>query len=230
MREGLLDKIRSRAYWRINFRPLGEITPLNMLGCSEAVERGRVSLRGWDYPHISARQDNTSGFGPAGEYYENWVDWQGYIEFWRMYRSTQFLHYRALWEDWDPETEGRRQPPGPVVAVTRALYQITEIFEFAKRLYQHGLYPEGVIIKLSLEGTRGRQLWVSDPMRMPFSYPRITEAVSVGLERRLTKLQLESDSRLASGDAVLEFFDNFGWNPAPEHVKADQDRLFSRVW
>src|SRR5690349_1351560 len=101
MKDGLIEKIQSKAYWRINFRPL--VLPETMLSlpqCNDLVDKCHVELRGWDYPHMSRRRDVDSDYGPAGKYYEHWIDWDQHIEFWRMFRSSQYLHYRALWEDW----------------------------------------------------------------------------------------------------------------------------------
>src|SRR5690349_4767858 len=108
MREGLLERIREVGHWRINYRPkIKPAAPLRLAQCREAVEKSRVSIRGWDFPHISVgRADGTGGFTNAGDHVENWTEWYGFREFWRMYRSTQFLAYLALREDVMPQEMG----------------------------------------------------------------------------------------------------------------------------
>lgn len=231
MKAGLLDRIRSRAYWRVNFRPLDEGAPqLTLPNCNSVVERSSVSLRGWDYPHISRRNDDESGFGPAGEYYEHWVDWGQHIEFWRMYKSSQYLNYRALWEDWVDSTQHHSDvPPTPrSISVVGTTYIFTEIFEFAYRLARNGLYESGAQINITLENAVDRHLWISEFDRMPFSYERKTGAERVEIERTLDARAIAGGSHDLSVNAVIEFFENFDWSPDPGIVRSDQQKLLTR--
>lgn len=62
MKEGLLERIQAGGHWRVNARPLQPIAERLSLGdCLRVVEAARVSIRGWDYPHISHRQDEQGG-------------------------------------------------------------------------------------------------------------------------------------------------------------------------
>ncbi|MBP0438505.1 hypothetical protein [Tianweitania sediminis] len=83
-----------------------------------------------------------------------------------MYASTQFLSHTALWEDLDNHD---RQPEGPVLSVTSAIYTVAEICEFAARLFQSGLYADRAILNLSLRNNQGRKFWVSEFTRMRFA-------------------------------------------------------------
>src|SRR5690349_9989963 len=101
MKAGLLDKIRSRGHWRINFQPRLLLEQKSSLGeCSAAVEKNAPRLRGWQYPYVPVKNDDDQGSLPSGEFFEAWIDWSNHIEYWRAYRSHQFLHYLALREDW----------------------------------------------------------------------------------------------------------------------------------
>ena len=96
MKEGLLEKIKSRGYWRVNIQPLTATIRLDTLQkCREVVDKSSVELRGWDFPHIPRKNDQTTGGAPVGSYYEGWVDWENYKEFWRMYKSGQFFHFNC---------------------------------------------------------------------------------------------------------------------------------------
>lgn len=76
MKAGLLDKIKSRGYWRINFQPLVAVRKLESIAaCKDMVERNTVELRGWDYPHFSKRVDADSGVETGNDYYQGWIDW-----------------------------------------------------------------------------------------------------------------------------------------------------------
>ncbi|TPI63322.1 hypothetical protein FJ417_06460 [Mesorhizobium sp. B3-1-7] len=231
MKEGLIEKIRSKAYWRINFRPLTlPMEDLSLPNCNVIVDRSHVELRGWDYPHISNRNDDSSGRGPAGEYYENWVDWNDHIEFWRMYRSTQFLHYRALGEDWVVWTKyhsGRPPKPG-AVSVLGSIWLLTEIIEFLFRLYRNGIYGSGVEISIKLEGAADRHLWIGEFDRMPFSYDRITKANAVSISRKVEPNLLQAANHDDFSDVIVEFFENFDWTPDLSSLRSDQRKLLTR--
>ncbi len=233
MKDGLLEKIRSRGYWRINFQPTdypGE--KLTLEQCWDLVEKSSVRLRGWDYPHVPRRQDDQSGSQPCGEYFEGWVDWQHHKEFWRMYRSQQFIHYLALREDWYQEGEftseaAKQIKPGTVVGVIgTVVYQTTEIFEFLSRLTRSGVYESGALVDISLQNMKGRALRIEDPMRGDFITPRTTGAEAIAIKRQCGADEvLTGAAELAKG-AIVEIFDNFGWhNPPIDQIKADQDKF-----
>ena len=92
----LLEKIKSRGYWRINLQPLVKAEKLPSIDrCQEIVEQNAVKLRGWEYPAILQGAPDVQRTRTQ-TYFELANDWQNHIEFWRMYRSGQFLHYLAL--------------------------------------------------------------------------------------------------------------------------------------
>jgi hypothetical protein len=230
--DGLLDRIRSRGYWRINLQPKSLLAEkLSLAKCRQLVESSVVRLRGWDYPHISTRNDDESGSQPAGEFYESWINWWNHIEFWRMYRSHQFLHYLALREDWFEESDwsnelAQKFKPGQVLGTGGTIFQITEIFEFAARLGRAEAYPTGVIIDVTLENTANRTLWVDDPNRMPFLHPKMT-----GAEKLSASSDLSPDEFLNGGSEkalkmIFEIFDNFGWeNISQQNIRQQQERF-----
>ena len=72
------------------------------------------------------------------------ADWMAHREFWRMYESSQFLHYRSVQEDWrerdtwfgqEPTRRGERVA-GPVLGVINNLWLFVEVFEFLSRLHR----------------------------------------------------------------------------------------------
>jgi hypothetical protein len=230
MHGDLLQKIKSRGYWRFNLRPLAmPDSPLSMTECAIAVERSSVQLRGWDYPHIQRNEDH-GGRGPAGKYYESWTDWTHHIEFWRMYRSSQFLHYRALWEDWLEESLRRsgRVPDEPALGITGATYTITELFEFADRMARGGLYGTGLSVSVSLGGAANRTLWVDDTRRMDFLGRKETLAAMVEVHRSLPA-DKPSSWRNEAVEVLIELFDNFGWEADRASISDDQTRFLSRM-
>ncbi len=221
MKDGLLEKIRSYGHWRVNMRPIATLPErLTFARCYEVVDRSRVSIRGWDYPHVSRRQDEQGGSERAGEYFENWCDWHTQVEFWRMYRSGQFLSYNALNDD----TEVAAEAVGRLLNIVEAIYAVSEFTDFAGRLMVNVPFETGLHLDLTLNGTAGRQLWAGRN-RMPFLDAKTSQAPSIVLERRVAPG--EDSQELAIG-LLIELFDHFGWNPDPSQLRGDQARFYRR--
>lgn len=234
MQDGLIERIKSRGYWRINFQPKKLIPEkLPLAQCKNFVEQNSVRLRGWDYPHIPVRSDDHGGQLPSGEFYEAWTNWWNHIEFWRMYRSRQYLHYLALREDWFEESDWARGlaeqvKPGQRLGTGGTIYQITEIFEFVSRLGRNDCYPDGVFVNISLENTKGRELWIDDPNRMSFSFPRQTGAERIEIRRELSTSDYVLNTSEMAISVIVELFDQFGWeNVSTENIRRDQQTFLA---
>lgn len=226
MNQALIDKIRSFGYWRVNIRPQGApIENLTFARCRELVEKNKVSLRGWDYPHVS-RNDDHGGYQNAEDHVVSWCDWYPHVEFWRMYRSSQFLHYKALREDIYGDIPNR--PEGPFLSVGSTIYTLTEIFEFTFRLFRAGLYKNGAVTHITIGNTAGRELWIGDPMRMGFSYARKTAAQQIKLEHALSVSELEAEPLDISSKMAVELFDHFNWQASISQIRSDQERFYKR--
>ena len=223
MPEGLLEKIRAVGFVRVVIRPTVAPESLTAVTAREIVRKASVSLRGWDYPHIASRNDEHGGYENNAEYAQDWCDWYHHVEFWRMYKSGQFLHYKALREDLSKEGN---VPSGPVLAVGSFMYTVTEVTEFAHRLRAAGLYKEGATIQITLGKSRGRKLWVEDPMRMDFSFPMVTSSDSITVERSLRASDLLlGDPKDISLPMIAEFLDAFGWTPSADLISSTQTEL-----
>lgn len=222
MKDGLFEKIRSVGHWRVNFRPAMPLDPqLSFQQCFELVRDNAVSIRGWDYPHLSNRQDNEGGSSRGNNFFENWCDWWGFYEFWRMYKSGQFLSYNALRED--TKEEGRVG----TLSILGTIYTMTEFVEFAYRLHRAGPYSEGIGLSIELRNTAGRILEVG-PSRMPFFERKETTSEMIILERQISVDQLREDYQAIAIDLLIELFDYFGWNPSREQIGADQSKFYRR--
>jgi hypothetical protein len=225
MKDGLLERIRELGHWRLVVRPLSPLAErLSLRECLELVERNRVSLRGWDFPHISHRQDNEGGTERGREYVESWCDWQWFLEFWRMHRSGQFLAYNVL----QGEAEAVENQDGVRwLNVVDTIYTISEFVEFAHRLANVGTYRGGYLLDLSLRNTGGRRLSAGRG-RMPFWDDQSTNAETIQIERRVDADAVEAGAISTSLDVLLELFDAFGWNPDRNQIRADQEAFYRR--
>lgn len=236
--EELLKKIRSRGHWRISFEPLEEQTIEPLSKCREIVEKNSIELRGWDYPHIPRRTGDDTGFEPGENFWQAWLDWPEYahFEFWRFYQSGQFIHYREIAEDWLQDAtfdnmwqqEKTKIAPGERLGVVGTTFLITEIYQFLAKLGNAGVYEKGVQVTLSLNNTKERKLYVDDYGRFPFSFDRKTISEKIDYKKVYTKEEIISQPQELARQAILYIFERFNWEPNPDIIKADQEKLLSR--
>ena len=73
MKPGLLERIQEMAHWRVLIRPALPLEEeLGFGKCLELVNASKVSVRGWDYPHVDQqRPDGRGGIG-RGEVCLGW--------------------------------------------------------------------------------------------------------------------------------------------------------------
>jgi len=162
MDEKLIEKIKSRGYWRVNFQPFTANDKLKLSECKDLVKKNDVALRGWNFPHFPMKRDQSSGIEPCTGYYQGWTEWGSHKEFWRMYKTGQFLSYRAFNEDWFEEDGWHQElaeqikPFTSLSVVGSVIFVVTEIIEFLRRLTSEKIYDDGVIIKITLFNTKDK--------------------------------------------------------------------------
>jgi len=235
MKKDLIEKIKLRGYWRINFQPRVDVQKFSSLSeCKDIIEKSVVKLRGWDYPHFPRRQDKDTGLEPGENYYQGWIDWAAHKEFWRVYQSGQFIHYLALREDWFDQDDWHQElakeikPMSSLGINGSIVYQMTEIFEFLSRLTNVGIYDEGVDISISLNNAENRKLWIEDDNRVPFFQSYKTVAKKIEYVEDFTKDQILIESKELALNVIKHVFDKFGWDNLPiETIKKDQNILLS---
>lgn len=159
----ILEKIRSRGYWRVIVRPTKFVEHhVPYLELYSTVERCSVRLRGWDYPHIDQKQEPQQGRDWVGQEH----DWNHYVEAWRMYQSGQFVHLCGLQEDWRDQSRLSPAVPGwrPLAELRYrgTVFRLLEIFEFAARMAQSPAGAPGMRVEIALNGLAGRSLDTSD--------------------------------------------------------------------
>ncbi len=137
MTNELIGKIKSRGYWRIVIRPQKfnkHLIP-SLDQCLQYIAASKVSLRGWDYPHV-----DREGYANGIDWVESATDWMDILEYWRFYQSGQFANIFNCREDWVDLNQEQfmrlvNKPfPDGVLGVVATIYRLTEIYEFAARL------------------------------------------------------------------------------------------------
>lgn len=232
----IIKKIKSRGYWRINFRPLIHEEKLSQLSkCKDIVEKNVIQLRGWDYPHFPRRKDVDTSLDPGSNYYEGWVDWRFHKEFWRMYQSGQFINYRGLWEDWHDEEHSFLSSEPKILkmvnlGVSHTIFQITEIYEFLLGLVKESVYREGLKLSIILCNTENRKLWLEESLslRIPFMEEKNTIAQSIEFKKEYSEMEVIENSSELAIVAILHFFARFDWMPSEDLIRKDQQDFLKR--
>jgi hypothetical protein len=222
----VLEKIRSRGYWRVVIRPTifeerrvpnyGDLFPI--------VEKNSVQLRGWDYPHIDHSRPPLRGEDWVGQEY----DCEDEIEVWRLYLSGQFAHVFAMAGDWGDCSSFRPAGPGwhwgRELYYLQTIYSLREIYEFAARL---ALSPAGAArmrVEVEMHGLKGRRLATTDSEIALIGDYRTQAAewkhLWEGSQTELIARPLE-----LAASAAQDFFARFGLNVSVETLLKLQQRM-----
>lgn len=233
--------VKEFPYWRVVFRPESYNTDLipSLTECVRLVERARVQLRGWDFPHLSPHhEERTHGSHWVG----SWANFMGSIECWQLFQSGQFVHFAALRETTERQWHGKLQQetmshlrhmtnldwdaiPG-YVSLVNLVYTITEYFEFAARVCQAGVYEGNLNITIDLNGAKG-YLLTTDWNRMWRQYCVANEDY-FGKTWNVSSDSLIASSLEHSQKAIVWLCECFGWmSPNVEAISKDQEKLLS---
>jgi hypothetical protein len=227
------------AHWRVNFRPIQykELLIPTLEKCYEIIDKNKLSLRGWDYPHLGRRAAERA---QGNNWVASWSDFKSHCEYWRFYQSGQFIHLFSVRGEKDTEWRKKLQDdmrdhlshrtdiawenvPG-YVSTIEFVHNITEIYEFAARLCQSQIYSGTINIQIQLKGIRGFILSASWE-RNWFNHYAAGENILTN-SADFESDQLVATSREAALNAIIWFFERFGWhNPARDTISHDQEDL-----
>jgi hypothetical protein len=231
--------VLAHPHWRINLRPAEyqeELIP-TLFKCFEVIEKNKLSLRGWDYPHLS-NYDTERGYGK--NWVASWSDFMNNYEYWRFYQSGQFIHLMSVREATEPAWREKLEAnmrshlacmrdldwnnvPG-FIDIINFVYNVTEIYEFAARLCQSQVYTGRVTIKIEIKGIRGFIL-AAPWERVWHSYYAANQDVLIRSSEFETD-QLVAASKEKALKTITWFFERFGWlNPSEDAIAHDQEKL-----
>lgn len=225
--EEIIAKIKSRGYWRVLIRPTSfaqhRIPTLSEV--RQIIQSSKVALRGWDYPFWEDREARN-----VGEWVESSIDWNQYIEYWRVYRSGQFIHLFAVHEDHIdveealPKQYPPRSPRSGFLSVVSTIFTVTEVFEFAARLSSKGILDPSASISIGLHNMNDHELSTFSASRLLFDHYVRTSKEPIIFETEVSIQDLITHTDEKALDAVTEIFENFNWNNPPRHVFAEDQR------
>lgn len=238
--ESLPVSVVDLPHWRVNFRPLKYDAERisSPSACLDLIERTKVRLRGWDYPHLSNRTNQRER---RQNWVASWSDFLGHVEYWRFYQSGQFLHLFAIREmtetAWRSRLEAATRSHLELTDITfpsirgfidmiNFLYSMTEIFEFAARLTQAGVYDGSVTITIELKRIQGFVLTADWDRGWDIEFVVTDE--NLGHSWTLATDVLIADAATHSLQAVVWFFERLGWtHPSVEILRRDQEAFLS---
>jgi hypothetical protein len=223
----ILSKIKSSGYWEVNIHPVkfnpNQIPSLQV--CKNLVESSKVRLRGWDYPHISK-------FGITGgtDYVESLTDFEPYVELWRMFQSGQFVHLFGFREDrWGPIrifwSEKPTLEPGYGLEFISTIYTISEIFEFAKRLAQKGIFNEELNLTINMHNTKNRRI-ITTEIRKMIHDSYLCNIDNINIDRVISTKDMVANSGPISIDVMCHIFERFNWFNVPRQVLIEERDKF----
>lgn len=230
--EEIISKIKSKGYWRVEIRPTVfeklRIPTFSM--ARELVQSCSVRWRGWDYPHWFADKVQN-----MPDWVESWEDWMHHIEYWRFYRSGQFVHLFAAHED-HMDIDNIlpiSYPPRPAregyVSFVSTTYTVTEIFEFVSRLANKDILRPAVFISIGLHNMKDHELTSFSSTRyLDEGFVYAIDAPIV-VEREIPQSELLAKPDDFAVDFIVEIFERFNWNnPSRQMLREDQKRLRER--
>lgn len=228
--------VLSGPHWRVNIRPdtYREVVP-SVSECLAIIETTKVRLRGWDYPHLSSRSTQQQ---IDNDWVASWAEFSGHTEYWRFYQSGQFLHlfsvreaFEAEWKAdllararhvvWDPAVDWGTVKGA--LSVENFIYTVTEIFEFATRLSQRGLYSGSLSIDIAISGIQGFILMAGKGRSWHGFY--VAQTDSLRKEWLLDTRDLVATSAQLSLRACDWFFQRFGWRSGMDVFVSEQQKF-----
>jgi hypothetical protein len=220
---GIFQKIFTKPRWHVLIRPAEFKTARfrNLQQCqyfmkSEFVPAGRGMH---SYPFVSD--------GDVNEKDSDWIaeeiEGRNELERWNLFRSGQFVHYRAI--D-DKHFSGH-------IHVLEILDTVTQAFEFAARLARQVSLQGIMAITIDLQDVDGLALmWPADNFGLQNLAPSNcwSQDKHLNATRTIVVGELTARKRELALDVVIEIFSQFSWPAAPrDKFDALQSERFASV-
>ena len=217
----LLERIRSRGYWKAIIRPTTfiekRVDPRSDL--LPILEKNAVEIKGWSFPHV----DRVLGVDEGPDWIGQELARGDVLEFWRFYQSGQFIYYFGMPEDWatypSPWLQSDDGVRRVMLDVGDVVLRFAEIFEFAARLAFTQTWNEGSHIEVVVDNLDNHFLQL----------PELgSDKVARTPRARVPKMQYAKDFSgeellAAAGelslDPALRVFSLFGWAPKIDVVR-----------
>ncbi|MFA6228300.1 MAG: hypothetical protein WC668_03915 [Patescibacteria group bacterium] len=232
----LLDKIKLKGYWRVIIRPNKYDDKLieSLSDCKKIIEKSRVSLRGWDYPHVDRQTGIISSSNNSVDSFCDWPEGPVY-EYWRFYNTGQFVHYFSMREDLrlSPQKVKEYQDEYGVkvdkfLSIIGALYSITEILEFSKRLLTNIENIDSLEIIIELVGVNNRMLFFWDIFLRETNRAYICKFKEdkILIKKVYSRDQICNLTNEIALDTTIEIFKKFDWDNVDKKIFVEDQKKF----
>ncbi len=242
----LLETIKKKGYWKIIVRPVERVdiriktTP----ELKEVITKSNIRLRGWDYPHINRESGIEAAPHSSVMSLENWPD-MGHLEYWQYYQDGQFIHFFSMLEDYRMTEEKKEELANSYVfsklkdktidnkylSVLNALYSVTEIYLFTKKMIENISLDRNSNIEIIIElhGVKNRTLCFWDHGFRELFNAYTCKYNPIVLKSQYCVDELVDKYANLSLEKTMQIFNEFNWNnPDPEVFAKDQKKLLER--
>jgi len=232
--EELLAEIKSRGYWRVEIHSTEyqDNRLSSRAAMQDLLSSATVSLRGWPYPYFPAEDTAYNG---------KWLEGQvnsGYQkEYWRLYKSGQWVHWLGLSGAWITRErlfEGLSplppQHPGYLHVRGDVLFTLTEILRFAVGLAQGDVLDPNAFLSIQLHNTHDYMLFESFNRFFTYSYVNQSDR-PIEQQQSLPVGELSAVADQMALEMAIEVFSVFDWVPNEAAVRMlaeDQKKLIER--
>lgn len=223
--QAVIDKIHGVPHRLIVIQPLAfrpsRFPKLHELW--ETAKQSKVSIIGWDFPHIGHRKHET---GESGSFIWSVCDWEDHHqEYWELHKSGQFV-WLGTFSDLNAERlHTWYNDNAPQLSFVSQLYDFTEAFEFAARYSKNGRIVDG--IRIALEHRNMKGLVVATDFRLtPINAEPCLEQ-EFSIERNLSQEEALTRNRLEALSCFEEFLAYFQANIRRDILKKHQDEYYN---
>jgi len=232
-----IERVQDMPHWRIVINP-GRYDPeriSTLSKCWQVMEKRRLVLRGWDYPHLD---NHDGGRGNGANWIASGCAWGGHNEYWKFFQSGQFVHLLGLYEGADPHRASKAMRATETmlsaghatdtlkgyVDIVSLLYTVTEVHTFAAGLVAEGIFDDSVKVEIQLVNAADFIL-TADRLRVWPLFCRNTEN-PLGKEWIYPTQALLASAGPKALEATVRFLESFGWNdPNIEQLQRDQEKF-----
>jgi hypothetical protein len=225
------EKLKAQPRYAMRFVPAIDNLRLSRQQMQSLITENAVRLRGWDLPHENGMQN-------AQDYIFNAVDWGMHLEFWRFYKSGQFVTSSSLWDIRDDiQSQLRQQFDKSVLAVAAeqkqeirlvigfigTIYSVTEYYLFASRLAK-ALEIVDFSFTISLHNIENTAIIPGDEA---VSWHAFCRAAIDEIRVTTKSHEIIGNPLAASADALRDIFECYQWMNSEGAIKHWQERFMA---
>lgn len=197
-------------------------SPLPHVRLTETVQAAAVSLRGWDFPYHQGKPTSNRTNRVVCE-----TQFNAFVERWDFFRRGLFGDFRSFFED--TSFLKANETPGKELSFVSVSLSVAEFVLFSKRMFEALKYEGGVVLRVQLQGVKGRKLVSKDFFR-DLRADYICAEDSILFECLSHTTELAAGWQDVAANLVEEIYALFNWsNPTNRNmILGDITKLLDR--